>query len=92
MAELTPIRIEKQLKSEIKQLIAQGYFSTLTEFVKDSIRKNLENYRKQQALKALTQLKGSSKDKKRPTPAQRAKLISKYLATNRDIPKEYGLK
>jgi Arc/MetJ-type ribon-helix-helix transcriptional regulator len=92
MAELTPIRIEKQLKVEIKELISQGYFSTLTEFVKDSIRKNLENYRKQQAFKVLNELKGSSKTTKKQTKTTRAKIVSKYLNSNRDILKEYELK
>ena len=46
MSELTPIRIDKSSKDEIRILIKRGYFSTMTEFVKDSVRKNLEEYRK----------------------------------------------
>lgn len=91
MAELTPIRIEPQLKLEIKEFIQKGYFSTMTEFVKDSIRKNLENYRKQEAFKALASLKGSVKEVA-VTRADRAKAVLEGLDSGRDILKEYGLK
>ena len=91
MAELTPIRIEQELKLEIKHLIEKGYFSTITEFVKESIRKNLENYRKQEALKALASLKGSVKEVA-VTREDRAKAVLEGLDSGRDILKEYGLK
>lgn len=91
MAQLTPIRIEKQLKEEIKVLIHQGYFSTMTEFVKDSIRKNLENYRKQEALKALASIKGTVVGSY-PTKTQRSKIVEEGFLSKRDIFTDLGLK
>jgi len=92
MAELTPIRIETQLKAEIKELIEEGYFTTITEFVKESIRKNLEEYRKQQALKGLAKMKGSLKGIKRLTREERAKAADEALAYKGDIFKDLGLR
>ena len=48
-------------KHEITELISEGYFSTMTEFVTDAIRKNLDEYRRKRALQTLVKVKGSGK-------------------------------
>ena len=91
MSELTPIRIDKSSKDEIRILIKRGYFSTMTEFVKDSVRKNLEEYRKKQVLKALSDNLGSLKVSSL-TKEERVEAIEEALNYKGDIFKDIGLK
>ncbi len=91
MSELTPIRIDKSSKDEIRILVKRGYFSTMTEFVKDSIRKNLEEYRKKQVLKALSDNLGSVKVNSL-TNEEKIEAIEEALNYKGDVFKDIGLR
>lgn len=91
MSELTPLRIDKSSKEEIRILIKRGYFSTITEFVKDSIRKNLEEYRKQQVIKALSDNLGSIKVG-HITRKERIEAVDEAFNYQGDIFKDLGLR
>ncbi|MGV8168976.1 MAG: hypothetical protein ACP5N3_02875 [Candidatus Nanoarchaeia archaeon] len=61
MGELVHLRLDAKMRSEIKSIVKENLFSNETEFIRDSIRKNIELYRKVQAIKAL---KGSLAEKR----------------------------
>ncbi len=54
---LTHIRIDEKLDKAIDSILPDTYFKNKSEFIRDAIRKSLENYK---TLKKLHELKGSS--------------------------------
>lgn len=61
MGELVHLRLEKRMKNEINNIIKIGLFSNMTEFIRDSIRKNIEEYEKQRAVRGLELLRGKGR-------------------------------
>ena len=62
MGDLIHLRIDKKMKKEIEQVLKDELFSNMTEFIKDSIRKNIEGY---QAKKSIL-LTGELEEKHAP--------------------------
>ena len=54
---LTHIRIDKKMDRALDSILPDTYFKNKSEFIRDAIRKSLENYK---TLKKLHELKGSS--------------------------------
>ncbi|MBW2998274.1 ribbon-helix-helix domain-containing protein [Candidatus Woesearchaeota archaeon] len=46
MNEMVHLRIDNKLRREIKIMVKNNLFSNESEFIRDSIRKNLEQYQK----------------------------------------------
>lgn len=44
--EMVHLRLDPKMRSEIKRIVKENTFSNETEFIKESIRSNLEYYRK----------------------------------------------
>jgi len=61
--ETITIKMEDKLLNEIDQKLEVHRYSTRTEFIRDAIREKLSELEKEQVLKNLAQLKGSSKRK-----------------------------
>ena len=59
--ETITIKMENRLLEEIDQTLEDHRYSTRTEFIRDAIREKLSELEKQDLLKSLSQLKGSSK-------------------------------
>ena len=59
--ETITIKMENRLLEEIDQKLEYHRYSTRTEFIRDAIREKLSELEKQDLLKSLSQLKGSSK-------------------------------
>ena len=57
------IKMEDKLLNEIDQKLEYHRYSTRTEFIRDAIREKLSELEKEEVLKNLAQLKGSSKRK-----------------------------
>ena len=55
---LTHIRIDKKLDEAIESVLPDTYFKNKSDFIRDAIRKSLEEYTVQ---KKIHELKGSSK-------------------------------
>lgn len=55
--------MEDELLSEIDKKLAKHRYSTRTEFIRDAIREKLSDLEKEDILKELVKLKGSSKHK-----------------------------
>lgn len=70
MGELVHLRLEKKLKQSIMNVVKTGLFSNMTEFIRDSIRKNIEEYEKKRAIQGLEKLRGKGR---LLTPAEQRK-------------------
>ena len=57
------IKMEDRLLEELDQKLEEYIYSTRTEFIRDAIREKLSELEKEEVLKNLAQLKGSSKRK-----------------------------
>ncbi len=57
------IKMEDRLLEELDQKLEEHRYSTRTEFIRDAIREKLSELEKEEVLRNLAQLKGSSKRK-----------------------------
>ena len=57
------IKMEDRLLEELDQKLEEYRYSTRTEFIRDAIREKLSELEKEEVLKTLSMLKGSSKRK-----------------------------
>lgn len=57
------IKLEDTMLEEIDQKLKGHRYSTRTEFVRDAIRQKLSEFEKEELLKKIAQLRGSSKRK-----------------------------
>ena len=57
------IKMEDKFLEELDQKLEEHRYSTRTEFIRDAIREKLSELEKEQILKNLSQLKGTSKRK-----------------------------
>lgn len=61
--ETISLKIEENLLKEIDNKLTQHRYGTRTEFIRDAIREKLSDLEKEQVLRDLVKLKGSSKRK-----------------------------
>jgi metal-responsive CopG/Arc/MetJ family transcriptional regulator len=61
--ETVSLKMEDNLLSEIDQKLEKHRYSTRTEFIRDAIREKLSELEKEELLKSLSALQGSSKRK-----------------------------
>ena len=59
--EVINIKIEKNILNEIDETLVKHRYSTRSEFVRDSIRKNLSELEKEDIMKQVAALRGASK-------------------------------
>jgi len=57
------IKMEDKFLEELDQKLEEHRYSTRTEFIRDAIREKLSELEKEEVLKNLAQLRGSSKRK-----------------------------
>ncbi len=55
------MKLEEKLLNEIDQKLAKNRYSTRTEFIRDAIREKLSDLERDEILRELVKLKGSSK-------------------------------
>ena len=61
--ETVTLKMEGKMLEEIDQKLEEHRYSTRTEFIRDAIREKLSELEKDKILKAMAQLRGSSKHK-----------------------------
>lgn len=71
---LTHIRLSKEINSAIENILPSTYFKNKSEFIRDAVRKSIEDY---ELKKALKKLQGSSKGFA-PTKSQRKALFLEF--------------
>lgn len=83
MGELVHLRLEKELKNRVNEIVKTGMFSSMTEFIRDAIRKNIEEYEKQWAIRGLEKLRGKgrllTKEEQKKAKAELKKLSPSEL-------------
>lgn len=78
--ETISLKLEDRLLEEIDKKLVKHRYSTRTEFIRDAIREKLSELEKEQLLKAVAELSGSSKRKTTDEQlhAARERLVEKY--------------
>lgn len=61
--ESISLKLENELLNEIDRKLSKHRYSTRTEFIRDAIREKLSDLEKDELLKVVTELRGSSKRK-----------------------------
>ena len=91
---LVHTKIEPEMKKEIETLAKEFHFSNTSEFIRDSIRKNIESYKKLKIQELIKKnlSKYSVSSHQRPTREIRAELAKEALHYKGDIFKDLGLK
>lgn len=71
--ETISLKLENALLQEIDQKLVRHRYGTRTEFIRDAIREKLSDLEKEELLKKLAELKGSSKRKTTDTQLHQAR-------------------
>ncbi len=91
MEKSVHLRMPELLYKDSEQIKKDFGFSSIQEFIKESIRKAIYEYKKQKALATLKKYYGSKKDTKRLTDEERDKLAEGLTPEkSREISKRYG--
>ncbi|GBE20547.1 putative nickel-responsive regulator [archaeon BMS3Abin17] len=61
--ETISIRLEKDFAKELSKVMAKHLYSTKTEFIREAIRDKIKEIKKEELLKKVSLLAGSSKKK-----------------------------
>lgn len=61
MGELVHLRLEKELKKRMNEIVKTGMFANMTEFIRDAIRKSIDEYEKKKAIRGLEMLRGKGR-------------------------------
>ena len=74
------IKMEDKLLEEIDQKLEDNRYTTRTEFIRDAIREKLSDLEKEELLKTIAKLRGSSKRKTTDEQLHEARerLITEY--------------
>jgi Arc/MetJ-type ribon-helix-helix transcriptional regulator len=80
--QLIHTKIEPHMKTKMQSICKDFHFANMSEFIRDSIRKNIETYSTQQALQLLEK-NFKSMDGKRLSQSQRAKEIHEFLQSKK---------
>ena len=78
--ETISLKLEDNMLTEIDKTLSKHRYSTRTEFIRDAIREKLSDLEKDELLKAMAGLRGSSKRKTTDEQlhAARERLVEKY--------------
>ncbi len=83
------LRLEKQMKDEINKVVEAGLFSNMTEFIRDAIRKRIEEYEMQRNIRGLEMLRGKGRLLTK-AEQKRAKAELKKISVS-ELFRKYGL-
>ncbi len=61
MGELVHLRLEKTMRKHVGEIIREGLFSNMTEFIRHAIRSAIVEYEKQKAIAGLRKLRGKGR-------------------------------
>ena len=60
---ITHIRFDQNMEQGIQEMIKNNYFQNKSEFIRDAVRKSLEEYQMQKVLEKIKELQGTGKGK-----------------------------
>ncbi len=78
--ETISLKMEKGLLHYIDKILKANRYSTRTEFIRDAIRSKLTDLEKEEAIRKLTEFKGSLKGKAKMSGEKARELAGKEIA------------
>jgi Arc/MetJ-type ribon-helix-helix transcriptional regulator len=87
------VRLPNKVFKEAQEIVEEGLFSSLNEFIKDSVRRGIDEYKKKKALAVLARHYGSVKAESL-SEEEREKIFREFLQErkfDKDLIKELGL-
>ncbi len=93
--KLISIRLPENMLKKAKSISSKELFANLNDFIRDSIRKNIEDYQTKKGMAELKKGLGSVKNIKRMNHKEKEKLVEELFRERqqgKDILKEFGLK
>ncbi|MDI6655833.1 MAG: ribbon-helix-helix domain-containing protein [Candidatus Hydrothermarchaeota archaeon] len=87
------VRLPPKVFEEAQRVVDEGLFSSLNEFVKESVRAKVEDHKKRKALDVLSKHYGSKKVK-HLSEGEKEEILEQFLrerASGRDVTKELKL-
>ncbi len=93
MSKLVHLRLPDQLLLDSESIVREGSYSTLSEFIKESLRKAVEGHHRRKALYLLEKNFGRGKGKVKPlTHKEREAAAEELFRTDTsNIFREFGL-
>lgn len=88
MNDMIHIRLEPRIKQKIEQVRQELFFSSTSEFIKDAIRKQLEDYERQLILRKHL----ASRPDRKLTEKHKREAVDEALRYKGDIFKDLGLR
>jgi len=89
MGDLVHLRLSKQLKDSINEIVESGFFSNTTEFIRDAIRRGIDEYEKRKAIRGLEMLRGKGRLLTKEEQ-KKAKAELKHISPS-ELFRKYGL-
>ncbi len=87
------VRLPPKVFEEAQRIVDEGLFSSLNEFIKESVRKGVDEYRKRKALDVLSRHYGSKKVKPL-SEEEKEEILEHFLkerTSGKDTAKELNL-
>lgn len=89
MGDLVHLRIDKEMKARINEVVHNGLFSNMTEFIREAIRKSIDEYETKKAIRGLEMLRGKARLLTKEEQ-KRAKAELKHMSAS-ELFRKYGL-
>ncbi|VVB81851.1 Uncharacterised protein [uncultured archaeon] len=89
MGEMVHLRLDKEMKSRINEVVHNGLFSNMTEFIREAIRKSIDEYETKKAIRGLELLRGKGHLLTK-AEQKRAKAELKHMSAS-ELFRKYGL-
>lgn len=93
--KMVHLRVPGNLYADSREIVEDSGFGSIQEFIKESMRKMVYEYKKQVALMHLRQLKGSLKPSRRLSTEERNVLAREFVKQSRSerlkLLREFGL-
>ena len=90
--KLVHLRVSDKLYRDSQEIVRENGFNSIQEFIREAVRKKVEEFQTMMAVRRLEKLKGSVKGIKRMTKEERDKLFEEYVKKNpSEIFRKYNL-
>ncbi|MCX6709196.1 MAG: hypothetical protein NTW67_06140 [Candidatus Woesearchaeota archaeon] len=89
MGDLVHLRIDKEMRARIDEVVHNGLFSNMTEFIREAIRKSIDEYETKKAIRGLEMLRGKARLLTKEEQ-KRAKAELKNMSAS-ELFRKYGL-
>jgi len=90
--KLVHLRVSDKLYKDSIEIVRESGFNSIQEFIREAVRKTVEDFQTRMAIRNLRKLQGSVKGIKRMTKEERDRLFEEYAKKNpSEIFRKYDL-